>query len=63
MIGKEFAFPLWLETLAIVAMAVMALVEARHEQWLWAIIFGLGAIAFIASAIARAFSGEKHDKP
>jgi hypothetical protein len=63
MIGKEFAFPLWLETLAIVAIAVMAFVEARHEQWLWAVIFGLGAVAFIASAIARAFSGENNGRP
>ena len=57
---KEFHFPLWLETLALLAMAIMAIVEARHGQWLWAIIFGLGGVAFTASALARAFSRENN---
>ena len=60
-VSKDFHFPLWLETLAVIAMAIMAIVEARHGQWLWAIIFGLGSLAFITAAIARAFSGERHD--
>jgi hypothetical protein len=62
MIGKTLSFPWWLEASLIVLMGVMAVVEWRGDSWGWALVFGAGCAAFGISAVARAFSGENHDR-
>ena len=58
MIRKQISFPLWVEAILILVMAGMAFVEGRGGSWGWAIVFGVGSVAFGISAAARAFSGE-----
>ena len=57
---KTLNFPWWMEMLLVVLLLVMAPVEFRNGQWVWAMIFGVAGVGFGVSLGTRLISGDKH---
>lgn len=58
--SKALMFPLWVEAIIVIVLGVMAVVEFRHDQFIWSGIFGLGGLLYAVSVFARLKKGSDH---
>ncbi|MGN6367574.1 MAG: hypothetical protein ACTHN5_04870 [Phycisphaerae bacterium] len=58
---KPLHIPWHLEATILLAAAIMSIIEARNNQYLWSAIFATAALAFGISALTRAFTRQTND--